>query len=39
MLNYRLFQKLKMLGYGEFNHLTMILTLSLTCGPKLPLNK
>ena len=25
MLNYRLSQKLKLLGYGEFNHLTIIL--------------
>ena len=26
MRNYRLSQKLKLLGYGEFNHLTNILT-------------
>ena len=26
MLNYRLSQKLKLLGNGEFNHLTIILT-------------
>jgi hypothetical protein len=32
-------QKLKLLGYGEFNHLTNILTLSITCGLKLPLNE
>ena len=39
VLYYRLSQKLKLLGNGEFNHLTISLTLSLTCGPKLPLNK
>ena len=39
VLNYRLSQKLKLLGNGEFNHLTISLTLPLTCGPKLPLNK
>jgi hypothetical protein len=39
MRNYRLSQKLKLLGYGEFNHLTNILTLSLTCGLRLPLNE
>ena len=39
MKNYRLSQKLKLLGYGEFNHLTNILTLLLTCGLKLPLNE
>ena len=27
MLNYRLSQKLKLLGNGEFNHLTIILTI------------
>jgi hypothetical protein len=37
--NYRLSQKLKLLGYGEFNHLTNILTLTLTCGLRLPLNE
>ena len=37
--NYRLSQQLKLLGYGEFNHLTNILTLPLTCGLKLPLNE
>ena len=26
MKNYRLFKKFKLLGYGEFNHLTNILT-------------
>ena len=26
-------------GNGEFNHLIIILTPSLVCGPKLPLNK
>ena len=39
LLNYRLSQKLKLLGNGEFNYLTINLTLSLTCGLKLPLNK
>ena len=39
MRNYRLFQKLKLLGYGEFNHLINILTLPLMCGLKLPLNE
>ena len=39
LLNYRLSQKLQLLGNGEFNYLTINLTLSLTCGPKLPLNK
>ena len=39
LLNYRLSQKFKLLGNGEFNHLTISLTLPLTCGPKLPLNK
>ena len=39
MLNYRLSQKLKLLGNCEFNHLTIILTLSFTCGPKIPPNK
>ena len=36
--DYQFSQKLKLLGNGEFNHLTNILTLSLTCGPRLPLN-
>jgi hypothetical protein len=31
--------KLKLIGNAEFNHLTIILTLLVTCGPKLPLNK
>ena len=31
MRNYQFSQNLKLLGYGEFNHLTNILTLSLTC--------
>ena len=35
----RLFQKLKLLRNCEFNHLTIILTFSLTCRPKLPLSK
>ena len=39
MLNYRLSQKFKLLGNDEFNHLTIILTLPLTCWPKFPLNK
>ena len=39
LLNYRLSQKLKLLGNSEFNHLTISLTLPLTCGPKLPLDK
>ena len=39
LLNYRLSQKFKLSGNGKFNHLTIILTLPLTCGPKLPLNK
>ena len=29
-------QNLKILGYDEFNHLIIILTLPLMCGPKLP---
>ena len=37
--NYRLFKKFKLLGYGEFNHLTNILTLPLTCGLRLSLNE
>ena len=39
ILNYQLSQKLKLLGNDEFNHLIIILTLPLTCGPKLPLSK
>ena len=39
LLNYRLSQKLKLLRNDEFNHLTISLTLFLTCGPKLSLNK
>jgi hypothetical protein len=39
MRNYRLSQKLKLLGYGEFNYLTNILTLPLTCGLRLLLNE
>ena len=39
LINYRLSQNLNLLGNSEFNHLTISLTLSLTCGPKLPLNK
>ena len=33
MLNYQLSQKHKLLGNCEFNHLTISLTLLLTCGP------
>ena len=39
VLNYRLSQKLKLLENCEFNHLTIILILPVTCGSKLPLNK
>jgi hypothetical protein len=39
LINYHLSQKLKLLGNGKFNHLTIILTLPLTYGPRLPLNK
>ena len=39
LINYQLSQKLKLLGNSEFNRLTNILTIPLTCGPKLPLNK
>ena len=39
LIKYQLSQKLKLLGNGEFNHLTIILTLPLTCGLRLPLNK
>jgi hypothetical protein len=39
MKNYRFSQKLKLLGYGEFNYLTNILTLPLTYGLRLPLNE
>ena len=39
LLNYRLSQKFKPLGNFEFNHLTIILTLPLTCGRKFFLNK
>ena len=39
MLNYRLSQKFKLLGNGKCNHLTISLTLPLTCVPKFPLNK
>ena len=35
----QILQKLKSLGIDEFNHLIIILTLSLTCGPRLSLNK
>ncbi len=35
MINYRLFQKFKLLGEGEFNHLTIILTLVLILSGKL----
>jgi hypothetical protein len=33
MRNYRLSQKLKLLGYGEFNHLTNILSFKIKLGP------
>jgi len=39
LLNYQLSQKLKLLRNCEFNHLTINLTLSLTCGLKISLNK
>jgi len=39
LLNFRFSQKFKLLRNGEFNHLTINLTLPLTCGPKLPLIK
>ena len=38
MIN-QLSQKFKLLGNDEFNHLTINLTFSLTCGPKFFLNK
>ena len=39
VINYQFSQKLKLLENCEFNHLTIILTLLITCGFKLPLNK
>ena len=39
MLNYQLSQKLKLIGRGKFNHLTITLTLPLTCGLKLSFNR
>lgn len=39
MINYQLCQKIKLLEKGEFNPLTIILTLPLTCRLKLPINK
>ena len=39
LLNYQLSQKFKLLRNGEFNHLTIILTLPFICRPKLPLSK
>ena len=39
LLNYQLFQKLKLIGKCRFNHLTITLTLPLTCELKLPFNK
>jgi hypothetical protein len=39
MLNYQLSQKLKLIGRGKFNHLTITLTLILTCGLKLLFNR
>ena len=38
LTNYKLFQKLHLLGNSEFNHLTIILTI-LSYRPKMPLNK
>lgn len=38
ILNHHLRQKLKLIRIGKFNHLTNILTLSLTCELKLFLN-
>jgi hypothetical protein len=39
LLNHHLFQKLKLIGRGKFNYLINTLTLSLTCGLILSLNK
>ena len=40
LLNYQFSQKLKLLENCKFNHLTIILTLSISCGPpKLSFNK
>ena len=39
MINYQLFQKSKILRTSEVNHLIIILTLSLMCGFRLPLNE
>jgi len=38
-INYQLFQKFKLLVNDEFSHLTIILTIPLVSGPKLPLNE
>ena len=38
MLNYHLFQKLKLIGMNKFNNLTYIITLSFTYGLKLSFN-
>jgi hypothetical protein len=39
LLNYQLSQKLKLIGKDKFNHLTITLTLSLTCELKLHFNR
>ena len=39
VLNYQLSQKLKLIRRGKFNHLIIILTLSLTDGLKLSFNR
>ena len=39
LLSYKFSQKFKLLGSCEFNYLTIILTLPLTCELKFPLNK
>ena len=35
MIKYRFPQKVKLLGYGEFNHLTIILTVTYGINPKI----
>lgn len=39
MINNQLCQKIKLPEKGDINPLTIILTLPLTCGLKLPINK
>jgi hypothetical protein len=39
MLNYHLFQKLKLIGRCKFDHLIITLKFPLTCGLKLPFNR